>query len=197
MPKPRPQPAAGAALELGERLRRLRQARGLSVRALASMAGVTAGTLSKIENRQTSPSVGTLKEILDALGATMSEFFAEDDRRVGADQRVVFRPVEQVKLSSAPALVILGLPHYPAGSALRVFHEAYAPGADTGRKVLKHTGEDAGFCLSGTLELVVDGRRYLLGPGDGFHFRSERPHRWRNVGKTRAELITACTPPTF
>ena len=47
------------------------------------------------------------------------------------------------------------------------------------------------------MELTVDGRRQVLGPGDAFHFRSDLPHRWRNVGRTKAVLVTACTPPTF
>jgi len=197
MAKPKPKPAAAGALDLGERLRRLRASRGLSVRALAGLAGITAGTLSKIENRQSSPSVSTLKDLLDALGATLGEFFAAAESGAGAAERCVFRPAELVNHSSEPGVMLLGPPRPSSGSVLQVFHETYAPGAETGERPLHHAGEDAGFCLAGTMELTVGGRRQLLGPGDAFHYRSDLPHRWRNVGRTRAVLVAACTPPTF
>jgi len=197
MVKPKTKPGSAVAAELGERLRRLRESRGLSVRGLAKLASITAGTLSKIENRQTSPSVSTIKDILDGLGTTLGEFFASADSSADSGERFVFRPSDLVNLASEGGVSLLGLPRTEEGSVLQVFHETYAPGADTGERPLSHEGEDAGFCLSGTMELTVDGRRQILGPGDAFHYRSDRPHRWRNVGQTRAVLVAACTPPTF
>jgi transcriptional regulator with XRE-family HTH domain len=197
MAKSKTKPGSPVAAELGERLRRLRESRGLSVRGLAKLASITAGTLSKIENRQTSPSVGTLKDILDGLGTTLGEFFASADGASDGGERFVFRPADLVNLSSENGVSLLGVPQADKSSVLQAFHETYAPGADTGERPLCHEGEDAGFCLSGTMELTVDGRRQILGPGDAFHYRSDRPHRWRNVGQTRAVLVTACTPPTF
>jgi mannose-6-phosphate isomerase-like protein (cupin superfamily) len=76
-------------------------------------------------------------------------------------------------------------------------HEIYAPGADTGPELYSHAGEEAGFCITGTIEVTVDGRAEVLRPGDAFYFSSSLPHRWRNVGGTSARMISACTPPTF
>jgi quercetin dioxygenase-like cupin family protein len=47
------------------------------------------------------------------------------------------------------------------------------------------------------VELVVDDQRWQLGPGDSFHFRSERPHGYRNIGSTLARILWINTPPTF
>lgn len=62
--------------ELGARLRQARQRAGLSLRALAGRASVTAGTLSLIENGRHSPSVGTLRKILAPLSLPLGGFFA-------------------------------------------------------------------------------------------------------------------------
>ena len=51
-----------------ELARLARQRAGLSVRALASIAGVPASTVSRIENARVDPSVGTLRKILRAAG---------------------------------------------------------------------------------------------------------------------------------
>lgn len=185
-----------SSIEVGPRLRALRESRGLSVRSLAKLAGITAGTLSKIENRLTSPSVGTLKDTLDALGTTLGEFFAATEIDRG-DERHVFRPAELVNHSSEQKIVLLGPPLGKGEPELQIFHETYAPGADTGKQRLHHEGEDAGFCIAGTMELLIADKRYILGPGDAFHFRSDLPHRWRNVGRTKSILVTACTPPSF
>jgi mannose-6-phosphate isomerase-like protein (cupin superfamily) len=51
--------------------------------------------------------------------------------------------------------------------------------------------------LEGSIELTVGGRRYLIETGDGFCFRSERPHSWRNRSKIPAKILWINTPPSF
>lgn len=180
---------------VGPRLRELRASRGLSLRALAERAGVTAGALSQIENGHTSPSVSTLKKLLAALGTTLGAFFAQDI--APEPGRFIYRKSELVNVASGNGLRFLALPG-PAGERqLQVLHETYAPGADTGAEPYAHAGEESGVCLAGTLEITVDGRTELLGPGDAYWYASTLPHRWRNVGKTPAQVVSACTPPTF
>ena len=58
------------------------------------------------------------------------------------------------------------------GRALQMLDETYAPGADTGRTPLSHSGEEVGLVLSGRLEVTVDGARKVLGPGDAYAFRN-------------------------
>ena len=64
-------------LNLGERLRTLREMKGMSQRALAKKAGVTNGIVSMIEKNRNSPSLATLKKILDAIPIPLAEFFTE------------------------------------------------------------------------------------------------------------------------
>jgi uncharacterized cupin superfamily protein len=52
-----------------------------------------------------------------------------------------------------------------------------------------HEGEEAGIVLEGGLELVVDGRRHVLGEGDTFRFASGRPHRFANAGSRLAKIL--------
>ena len=63
--------------------------------------------------------------------------------------------------------------------------------------VIQHEGEEFGYVLEGQIELSVGGRRYRVGEGDSFHFRSERAHSYRNVGKKKARILWLNTPPTF
>jgi quercetin dioxygenase-like cupin family protein len=137
-----------------------------------------------------------MKRIVGALGLTLSEFFsmAESD---DPGPRYHY-PVDQlINLSPAEGVSLMALPSRQTERKLQVLYETYAPGAGTGREPLVHSGEDAGFCLSGKMELTIDGRTIIIGPGEAFHYPSDRPHSWRNIGKTKATLATACTPPSF
>ena len=60
---------------IGAKLKVLRKNEGYSLRKLAELSDVTVGTLSQIENDNTSPSIGTLKRVLRALNMSMGEFF--------------------------------------------------------------------------------------------------------------------------
>ncbi|MHC4917765.1 MAG: cupin domain-containing protein [Planctomycetota bacterium] len=189
------QPESIPDADVGTRLRELRSSRGLSLRALAESSGVTASALSQIENGKNSPSVSTLKKVLGALGTTLGEFFAQEEPP--DESGFVFRAVQMVNVASGRGLEYLSLPGATAGRALQIMDEHYAPRADTGPELYTHAGEEGGICIAGNIELTVNGRRETLGPGDGFYFSSSLPHRWRNVGKSPARMISACTPPSF
>ena len=65
---------------VGERLKALRSRYGLSQRKLADKAGLTHGTVSHIERNKISPSIGTLRQILDAIPMTLSDFLRTRER---------------------------------------------------------------------------------------------------------------------
>ena len=74
--------------DVGQRLGAIRRLHGLSQRALAKLAGVTNGLISQIEQNRISPSIGSLKKILDVLALSLADFFTGDD---GTDR--FFSPV--------------------------------------------------------------------------------------------------------
>src|SRR3546814_7287765 len=65
-------------IDIGARLKAVRQARKLSQRELARRAGLTNATVSLIESNQMNPSVGALKRVLDGIPMSLAEFFAQD-----------------------------------------------------------------------------------------------------------------------
>lgn len=181
---------------IGSKLKVFRKNKGLSLRALAELSDVTVGTLSQIENDNTSPSVGTLKRVLKALSLSMGEFFDSIEANE-TGERVCFPPAEQVEVSPLEGLSLLGLPRSARSQRIQILSETYQPGAGTGKDYYSHEGEECGVCLEGEVELGVDGQIYRLGPGDIYYFDSQKQHRFTNVGKTVAKIISACTPSSF
>lgn len=177
---------------VGPKLRMLREKLGLSQRALAKKAGVPSSTVSLIESGKSSPSVSSLKRLLDAAGLSLGEFFSQE---ADARPKVFFRSEELMEISQGDVCYRqLGGGH---SSSLQILHETYQPGADSGRVPLSHEGEEGGLVIVGRLEVTVDDQVRVLKAGDGYLFSSTLPHRFRNLGREPCVLVSACTPPSF
>lgn len=193
----------GVILDIGKKLASVRKKAGLSQRELAGRSGLTNGTISLIEKNKTSPSIASLKRLLDALPMSMSEFFSSFDDSDSpkyfytADEFTEIAPQDAGLSGSASAKVSLRQLGSTAHHALQVLYETYPPGADTGAELLSHDGEEAGVVVSGTIEITVSGNVRNLAEGDGYVFDSRLPHRFRNAGSEDCVIISACTPPTF
>lgn len=180
-------------MDVGERLRRVREARGVSQRELARRAGISNATISQIESNTINPSVGALKRILDAIPMALSDFFAE---QVPERDQVFFRAGDMVEIGRG-GVSYRQVGRDLSGRALQLIRERYEAGSDSGRIRLRHEGEEGGIVLSGQLEVIVGDQRAVLGPGDAYYFKSTEPHRFRNVGEGPCEVVSACTPPSF
>jgi transcriptional regulator with XRE-family HTH domain len=180
-------------LDLGGRLRALRNLHRLTQRELADRTGISVVTVSQIENDRTSPSVGLLKKLLDGVPISLSAFFAGD---FTPDDEIFFEPHQLTEIGTS--LISL---RQVGGSLkdrkIQMLLEVHGRSADSGDAMLSHEGEEAGVVIRGRLEITVAGRTAVLKPGGAYYFDSRLPHRFRNVGKEDCVVVSACTPPTF
>ncbi|WP_417229792.1 cupin domain-containing protein [Brevundimonas sp.] len=180
-------------VDVGTRLRFVRERQELSQRELARLTGVTNSTISLIEANRMNPSIGALKRILDGIPIGLAEFFSiEPD----APSRFFYGVDELTEIGKGP-ISYRQVGETMFGRSLQILSETYEPGADTGRVPLMHDGEEGAVVISGRLEVTVDGERRILGPGDAYYFESHKPHRFRCVGTEPCRVVSACTPPSF
>lgn len=182
-----------ASPDIGARLRELRKMHGLSQRELAKRAGVTNGTISLIEQNRISPSVGSLKKVLDGFPISIADFLTLD---LKPRSKVFYQAKELREIAGGPVSFRL-VGRDTRGRAIQMMHERYAPGADTGDEMLSHAGEECGIVISGVLELTVGGEARRLVAGDAYYFDSRLPHRFRNPGTIDCVIVSACSPPSF
>jgi len=181
------------SVDVGAHLKAVRQMYGLSQRELAKRAGVTNGLISLIEQNRVSPSISSLKKVLDGIPMAMADFFTMD---VGGKPQVFFPREEQADIGSGSVeLRLVG--GRLSKRNMTILHECYAPDADTGEAMLTHAGEEGGVVVKGCIELTVGGESRVLGPGDAYYFKSSLPHRFRNVGREECVIVSASSPPTF
>ncbi|MBI2781709.1 MAG: helix-turn-helix transcriptional regulator [Chloroflexi bacterium] len=188
-------PAATPPVEvdLGARIRALRLARGATLRALAADAGVTESFLSQVERGVASPSIASVQRIARALGQSIAELFAADERagsvvRVDDRRRVVYQGLGAVDEFLTRA----------TDGRLQVILSTIQPGGGTGDEPYTHdSDEEVVVVLEGSLDLWVGPEHYRLNAGDAVTLSSRVPHRNTNPGPGVARVLFCITPPSY
>jgi transcriptional regulator with XRE-family HTH domain len=166
------------SVDVGSRLRQLREAQGLSMRGLAARSGLSANALSMIERGKTSPSVSTLYKLADALGLPITAFFSQPSERMDV---VFVRAEQRVRVPFVRGLWE-GLGGEQFAGRVEPFMLTLESGAASGPHNVVHSGHEFVFCLRGSLEYLVENQAFLLEPGDSLLFAARLRHRWRNAG---------------
>ena len=184
---------APVEVDLGARIRSLRVARGETLRKLAAQAGVTESFLSQVERGVASPSIASVQRIARALGTSIAELFAADDRagivvRAADRRRVVYQGLGAVDEFLTRA----------TDGRLQVIMSAIQPGGGTGDEAYTHdSDEEVVVVLEGVLDLWVGPEHYRLESGDAVTHSSRVPHRNTNPGPAVARVLFCITPPSF
>ena len=191
-------PDSGISSRIGFQLKRERLLKGMRLKDVAEATNLSQSLISKIENNKVSPSLSTLHKVAKVLGTSISALFAMDETLGQVVHRPSQRPVAgkiqtMVEWDGIEAEIMVP---YEDGRLLEGFVFVMEPGGHSGG-VLHHEGEECGYVLEGQLELTVGDKTYFLDPGDSFFFHSDKPHAYRNPGKTVARVIWINTPPTF
>ena len=180
-------------IDLGARIRSLRVARGETLRKLAAQAGVTESFLSQVERGVASPSIASVQRIARALGTSIAELFAADDRagivvRAADRRRVVYQGLGAVDEFLTRA----------TDGRLQVIMSTIQPGGGTGDEAYTHdSDEEVVVVLEGVLDLWVGPEHYRLESGDAVTHSSRVPHRNTNPGPGVARVLFCITPPSF
>jgi DNA-binding transcriptional MerR regulator/quercetin dioxygenase-like cupin family protein len=182
-------PAEAATLP-GQRLRRLRTRRGLSLAQVARATGVSVGFLSSLERGQMHSSVATLRRIARFYRTNILSLF----EIAGETPRLV-RPAER-KVLETNAGVRMELLAW--GNTVMEPHLFRVKPRGGSGESYSHEGEEFLHVFRGEFEIWLgDAEHYHLKMGDSLYFESSTPHRWRNPGRTEAWLLWVNTPPTF
>jgi transcriptional regulator with XRE-family HTH domain len=174
-------PATPDALQVGARVRALREAMGLSLRDLAERSGVSAPMLSQVERQETSPTIAVAAKIAAGLELTLSQLLRLDEgehvsiSRAG-ERRSYRRGGHQFEELTPP------LPGQRADVSLHTLKPGAATGGSDDPPMHEPGSRETAVVLSGTLALVVDGSRHELRDGDSVTFDADLPHHFENEG---------------
>lgn len=178
-------------MNIGEKLRSLRQKNGLTQKELADRCELSKGFISQLESNQTSPSLSTLEDILTTLGSSFHEFFSEEQ----GDDPVCRKEDVFIKETDGGVTIHWLIPNAQKKD-IEPIMVTLQPGAQT-EIDLPHMGEEFGHVLAGAVTLTLGEKSYRVRKGDSFSYKPVTTHFIRNNGKTPATFIWVCTPPNF
>ncbi len=186
-------PVAQTQALLAARIRAFRQARGLTIAALAKEVGVTAAMASQIERGVTNPSMSTLVRIAAALKVSIAQLFEVTNPEGIVVRAADRRTIKYPDLDIADAVISSD----PTGQ-LQVLESIIGPGRTSGPDLSAHGADvECVVVLEGSLDLLLAGRRYSLHGGDTLTFQGELPHGFVNPTDKSTRVIWVMTPATF
>lgn len=172
---------------IGTKIRLLRQGAGLSLQQLADRSGVSAAAIHKVERNSMVPTITTLMKLARALDRSVS-YLVEEDTDHTSSALLVRAKDRDTLFASREGVNMQGISGPFGRFALAGAMVTVAPGVDSGKTALAHAGEELVYLINGSLEFEIDGV-FRLEEGDTLHFRTDRPHRWRNVGQRPAKAV--------
>lgn len=178
-------------LLLGERIRELRTAHGLTLTHVAKEAGISKSLLSQVERGTSGASIGVLRSIAGVLGVPFFHLFVETDPTSSLVRRAKRR---QLHVPGSPIKRELLVPDLQRRIVLVL--ATLAPGEMSSPDVpASHEGEECILVLSGRIEVDMGGTLMVLDEGDSLYFDARTPHTMRNIHNITAEVLAALTGP--
>ncbi|UCG51666.1 MAG: helix-turn-helix transcriptional regulator [Candidatus Latescibacterota bacterium] len=179
---------------LGDRIKRFRLQRNLTLKEVELKAKVSATHVSEIERGMTSPTVGALAKIARALGTEPSYFLQNNAYpRVCVVRKSGRRVLEYKNWGAKINRLSSGI----NDSRMSFLEVELEPGLTHNMEPLSHTGEELIHILKGVVEINVADNRHLLKEGDSIHFKSKEPHTIRNIGDGHARILWVASPPFY
>lgn len=177
-----------ATRSIGQRLRKIRLERDLTINSLAKLARVPASTISKIENGLLKPSlvhaINLASALQENLGFLVDRYRAEPQRT-----SIVYAKDRERLVLPDMGLTLHDLSGHFMPGVLEARYGILKPGAHSGRAPMVHGGDEICTVVKGAIAFQVGDERWTLGPGDTIHFKSDLPHRWENAARGRTEVI--------
>ena len=179
-------------VEIGNKIRELRNQKGLTQEELADRCELSKGFISQLENDLTSPSIATLVDILQCLGTNLKNFFNDDD-----DEQIVFHNEDFFEKTDTE---LHNKVEWIIPNAQKNMMEPIRVTLDPDGSTYPdkpHEGEEFGYVLSGTITIVIGNRSMKAKKGEAFYYTPNSEHYIKAGGKSGAVFLWISTPPNF
>ena len=179
-------------MDIGNRMKELRIQYGLTQQELADRSELTKGFISQLERNQNTPSVSTLLDIIQCLGTTPAEFFADEE-----PEQIVFKESDYFEKTDEEnkSLVEWVVPNAQKNAMEPVRLTLHAGG--TSEILSPHSGEEFGYVTKGTVRIHYGSKSHTVKAGEAFYFKAGKRHFIENKSGKDAIVIWVSTPPSF
>ena len=146
-------------IRVGEKVKALREQKGLSLKELADLTGFSTALLSQMENHLVSPSLGTMIKLAKALGVRVGDFLGETEGEPFAivrkdERKTVSRFASKEGVKYGYSYESLGFEK--KNRHMEPFIVTLEPATVKTSKTSVHDGEEFIFVLEGEMEVILE-----------------------------------------
>jgi len=173
--------------EIGRRIKKVREEQHLTLKNVEAKAGISATHISEIERGKTSPTIGALIRIADALGKDPAYFIEKEELSdtsfIALEDR---KTMELQRSAGAKEMLTNSIPSGKINARLI----SLVPGETGEISLHTHGGDEAALVLSGQITFKVAGEMHELSEGDSIYYIADQKHGYRNASATdEAKMI--------
>lgn len=177
-------------MDIGKKLKELRQQNDLTLDDLASRSELTKGFLSQVERNLTTPSIATLADILESLGTNLSDFFHEEE-----ETQIVFSKQDFFEDEQSDYTIEWIIPNAQKNEMEPILLTLHSH--KRSQELSAHHGEEFGYVLKGNVTLIRGNKKYKLKAQETFYLDGSKSHYLYNHGSSDAKVLWITTPPMF
>lgn len=178
-------------MTLGEKLKKLRLEKKMTLQDVADATGYSKALISRIENDSVSPSVGSLMKISEALQIKLHELFAA----IEGSKIAVTKKGGRESTFAKNGIKIESLCSLSGGRKMDAVIKTFDSGAASEQVKQEKGGEEWWYVLRGKLTVSIGERVAQLSEGDSMYIISEANRKWSNPGKGKTSALVVVTPP--
>ncbi len=177
--------------KVGERVRQVREARGLSLKDVSQRTDLDVAVLSRIEEGSLAPPLGTVIRLAKALDMKMGYFISGEENRpftiVRRSERKIVSRYDSEK-GRYYGYEYESLAPHKKDRHMEPFLVTLQP-AETEEERSTHDGQEFIYVLEGTMEVRLGEEIHLLEPGDAIYYDSTVPHLVKCHGEKRTRIL--------
>jgi transcriptional regulator with XRE-family HTH domain len=179
------------AVNVGARVKDVRERRGLSLKDISQRTGIDEGTLSSIEDGEIAPPLGTIIKLAKALEMKMGYFISGEQNKPFTivrrnDRRVVSR--HDSRKGEQYGYEFESLAPHKKDRHMEPFLVTLDP-AETEEERSTHDGQEFIFVLQGSMEVRLGEEVHILDPGDAIYYDSTVPHLVKSHGDKSTKIL--------
>lgn len=179
---------------IGDRIRYLRQDKGLGLVELGQVTGLSASFLSQLETGRVVPTLRNLARIAIVFSKDMSYFFEPEQPgvfrilRAGDRQRLPQSGVED------PGYYFESLGQVPTNEGISPYVAEFLPAtAQRHPRTHSHAGFEFLYLLNGCMRLTYADQVNTLESGDAVYFHADNTHSYEHTGDDQCVALIITT----
>jgi len=172
------------------KIRKLREEKGLTQQELAEKIGISKTLLSQIEEGKIIPSVATLIQISRLFGLSLKYFTGIAEKKRITVVRSYERKEVERRPKKGPSRAGYHYESLASKEGIDAFFITFEEKKEDERVYFQHQGKEFLYVIEGQLELCLEDECIILEPGDSASYESKFPHSLRGVrGPAKAVVV--------